>query len=65
MDRQNFRDAQAARPKAATARLEMFLQGERGVSEVPDPYYTRDFDGCLDIIEAGSRALLLRLQRAQ
>jgi len=65
MDRQNYRDAQAARPAQATARLEMFLQGERGVSEVPDPYYTRDFDGCLDIIEAGSRALLMRLQRAQ
>lgn len=22
-------------------------------SDVPDPYYTRDFDGCLDVIEAG------------
>ncbi|TKD21653.1 low molecular weight phosphotyrosine protein phosphatase [Rhodobacter capsulatus] len=65
MDRQNYRDAQALRPVDATARLEMFLQGERGVSEVPDPYYTRDFDGCLDIIEAGARALLARLQRAQ
>ena len=65
MDRQNYRDAQALRPVDATARLEMFLQGERGVSEVPDPYYTRDFDACLDIIEAGARALLARLQRAQ
>ena len=65
MDRQNYRDAQALQPVDATARLEMFLQSKRGVSEVPDPYYTRDFDGCLDIIEAGARALLMRLQRAQ
>ncbi|WP_444452726.1 low molecular weight protein-tyrosine-phosphatase [Rhodobacter capsulatus] len=65
MDRQNYRDAQTVRPADATARLEMFLQSERGVSDVPDPYYTRDFEGCLDIIEAGSRALLKRLQRAQ
>ncbi|MFD2172639.1 low molecular weight protein-tyrosine-phosphatase [Rhodobacter lacus] len=65
MDRQNLRDAEALRPAGATARLEMFLQPEKGASEVPDPYYTRDFDGCLDIIEAGARALLARLQRAQ
>ncbi|SOC11296.1 protein-tyrosine phosphatase [Rhodobacter sp. JA431] len=65
MDRQNLRDAQAVMPTDATARLEMFLQGAQGTSEVPDPYYTRDFNGCLDIIEAGSKALLARLQGAQ
>ena len=65
MDRQNLRDAQTMRPADATARLEMFLQGTQGVSEVPDPYYTRDFEGCLDIIETGARALLTRIQRAQ
>lgn len=65
MDRQNLRDAQAVMPPDATARLEMFLQGAQGTSEVPDPYYTRDFDGCLDIIEAGAKALLARLQGAQ
>ncbi|SOB94326.1 low molecular weight protein-tyrosine-phosphatase [Rhodobacter maris] len=65
MDGQNLRDAQSARPAGATARLEMFLQGTQGHSEVPDPYYSRDFDGCLDIIEAGAQALLARLQGAQ
>lgn len=48
MDGQNLRDAQAMAPQAARARLEPFLPGG---AEVPDPYYTRDFDGCLDIIE--------------
>jgi protein-tyrosine phosphatase len=67
MDGQNLRDAQKLMPKGATARLEMFLQGEGAGAgaEVPDPYYTRDFDACLDIIEAGAQALLTRLQRLQ
>ena len=26
--------------------------------DVPDPYYTRDFDGALDLIEAAARGLL-------
>lgn len=65
MDRQNLRDAQKIRPEAATARLEMFLQTKAGRDDVPDPWYSGDFDGCLDIIEAGAAAWLARLQRAQ
>jgi protein-tyrosine phosphatase len=65
MDERNLRDAAEIAPKGARARLEMFLDGESGLREVPDPYYTRDFEGCLDIIEAGSRALLYRVQRVQ
>lgn len=62
MDGQNLRDAQSIAPVAARARLEGFLPDGR---EVPDPYYTREFDACLDIIEAGARALTARLQLLQ
>jgi len=65
MDRQNLHDAQAVAPADATAHLQLFLNGETGPEEVPDPYYTRDFDTCLDIIEAGARAWLRRLQPPQ
>lgn len=65
MDSQNLRDAQAMAPKGAPARLTLFLQNETGTREVPDPYYTRDFDTCLDIIEAGARDWLARLQPPQ
>lgn len=61
MDSQNLRDAQALCPKGAAARIEMFLPDG---SDVPDPYYTRDFTGCLERIEAGAQALLARLQWA-
>lgn len=59
MDRQNLRDAEALRPASGGAALRLFLQDAKGPEDVPDPYYTRDFDGCLDLIEAGARALLV------
>jgi protein-tyrosine phosphatase len=31
---------------------------DRGADHVPDPYYTRDFEGALDLIEACARGLL-------
>ncbi len=62
MDGQNLRDAQAVAPSHGMARLEPFLpEGDA----VPDPYYTRDFETCLDIIEAGTDALIARLQLVQ
>ncbi|HEY0213316.1 MAG TPA: low molecular weight protein-tyrosine-phosphatase [Paenirhodobacter sp.] len=65
MDTQNLNDAANMMPPGSIARLEKFLTGQGGASDVPDPYYTRDFETTLDIIEAGSRDLLARLQRAQ
>ncbi len=65
MDRQNLRAAQALRPGAARARLEMFLQTETGTDEVPDPWFSQDFEACLSIIEGGAKALLARLQLVQ
>ena len=61
MDSQNLADAHRIMPADATAQLAPYLaQGD-----VPDPYYTRDFDGCLDIIETGAQRWLKELQRAQ
>lgn len=66
MDGQNLRDARAVAPAAAPsgpyARLEPFLADG---AAVPDPYYTRDFEACLDIIEAGTEVLIARLQLLQ
>lgn len=66
MDRDNLRTVDALRPAGCTTpvlRLLDMVPGA-GVSDVPDPYYTGDFDGALDLITAGCRALLRRLDRA-
>ena len=67
MDRSNLRGAEARRPDGAGARVELFLSliDEKGPGaksmDVPDPWYTGDFDGTLDLIEAGCRAFIRRL----
>ncbi len=53
MDAQNLADLRAIRPADATATLRQFAH-----SDVPDPYYTRDFDGCLSMIEAEVPAVI-------
>lgn len=47
-------------PPAGTAAIGPFLPPALG-RDVPDPYYTRDFDGALDLIERGAAHLLDRL----
>ena len=56
MDAKNRRDILARRPAGATAEVAMFMD-----RDVPDPYYTRDFDGCLDLLQAGAKALVQSL----
>ena len=60
MDAQNMADLAAIRPKGgmATLRLMTDFVSEAGADEVPDPYYTRDFDGALDLIEQASDGLV-------
>lgn len=60
MDRRNLRDIKALRPAGNETPVRLFLDDApgSGVTEVPDPYYTRDFDGALDLIEAGAEGLL-------
>lgn len=59
MDGANLRDAMAIRPPGGRAEVRLFLDaaGLDG-TDVPDPYFTRDFDGALDLIERGARGLL-------
>ena len=57
MDAENIQDINALRPGNATAQVALFssFAGENG--PVPDPYYTRDFDGALELIKRYASAL--------
>lgn len=59
MDEQNAEDIEALRPDGSGAPVLLFTSylGDGG-APVPDPYYTRDFEGCLDLIEACADALV-------
>lgn len=60
MDEANQRDVEALRPQGNTTpvRLMMSYAPDAGVTAVPDPYYTRNFDEALDLIEAAAEGLL-------
>ncbi len=61
MDGDNFDHLQRLRPDGSGAELRLFAGYANGADEVPDPYFTRDFDGCLDLIETAASGLLDRL----
>ncbi|MCA0042839.1 low molecular weight protein-tyrosine-phosphatase [Celeribacter litoreus] len=67
MDGNNLRDVERLRPKAgkpgSDTPVTMMMQyaPQTGEKSVPDPYYTRDFDETLDLIEAASDGLLAAL----
>ena len=64
MDDSNINNIEALRPSSSTTPVRLFLDyaPETGRTEVPDPYYTRDFDAALDLIEAASRGLIAQLE---
>jgi protein-tyrosine phosphatase len=66
MDRQNIEDIEALRPEGNTTPVRSFTEfaPDGGLNHVPDPYYTRDFDGALNIIEAAAAGLKAHLSRA-
>lgn len=59
MDATNLADIERQRPAANDTRVRLFTDyaPETGMDHVPDPYYTRDFDGALNLIEAAARGL--------
>lgn len=59
MDAQNQRDIEKFRPEGDATPVRMLAEGD-----VPDPYYTRDFYGALDMIEAAARRLLADISRS-
>ena len=65
MDESNLADLQRLQPENARARLQLFLDyaPESGQTAVPDPYYTRDFQGALDLIERASDGLIAAISR--
>ena len=62
MDESNRQRLEALRPTGNTTPVMLLLDNVPSTRrEVPDPYYTDNYDGALDLIEAGCRALALRL----
>lgn len=53
MDRQNAADIERLRPAGNATPVSQMAN-----SDVPDPYYTRDFDGALDMISVAAKRLL-------
>lgn len=64
MDENNLADLKQIQPKNARAEVRLFLDfaAETGQTAVPDPYYTRDFEGALDLIERASDGLIAALK---
>lgn len=68
MDGDNLKKAGNMAPAGSRAKLRMFLDAEMSgapAKDVPDPYYTRDFDGCVALIETGAARLIRALQPPQ
>ncbi len=61
MDRSNLDDVERLRGTSETP-VKLFTDYANGPdAHVPDPYYTRDFDGALDLIEACADGLCATL----
>jgi len=59
MDAQNQRDIETQRPKGSETPVRLLTDyaPDTGMDHVPDPYYTRDFDAALDLIERAAKGL--------
>jgi protein-tyrosine phosphatase len=60
MDQNNLDSIEAQRPAGNQTPVQLFTRfaPEAAMDHVPDPYYTRDFDGCLDLIELAAAGLV-------
>ncbi|AHM04179.1 Low molecular weight protein tyrosine phosphatase [Roseibacterium elongatum DSM 19469] len=63
MDSENHADLARMAPEGARAALAMYLD-PLGGGDVPDPYFTRDFEGALDLIEQAAHLWAARLRGA-
>ena len=66
MDAANIAAINALRPQGNETPVALFTDyaADGGAHEVPDPYYTRNFEGALDLIAAASDGLMLKLGSA-
>ncbi len=64
MDANNISDIEDLRPHGneTPVRLLTDFAPHAGADHVPDPYYTRDFDGALDLIEVAVEGLETHLR---
>lgn len=60
MDRMNLADLERIRPAGDETPVRLFAEE----MDVPDPYYTGDFEGALDLVERAAEALVDQLQKA-
>lgn len=60
MDRQNLADIEALRPVGShtPVHLMMDFAPDQDIREVPDPYFTGDFEEALDLIEHAARGVV-------
>jgi len=62
MDADNLANLEGLRPAGNTTPVELFLNyAETPLSDVPDPYFTRDFSQTLDLVEEAAKGLLATL----
>lgn len=63
MDGSNVDNMERLRPAGNETPVRLFTDyaPESGANEVPDPYYTRDFDGALDLVERCARGLVAEI----
>ncbi len=63
MDTENIADIESLRPAGNKTPVRLFTDyaPKSGADHVPDPYYTRDFDGPLALIEEASHGLIATL----
>lgn len=64
MDASNVQNLEMLRPEGNTTQVRLFTEfaPETGMNEVPDPYYTRDFDAALDLIERCAKGMLAQIK---
>ncbi|WP_170545515.1 low molecular weight protein-tyrosine-phosphatase [Ruegeria arenilitoris] len=64
MDAENIRNIESLRPAGNETPVCLLTDfaPRTGADHVPDPYYTRDFDGALDLIEAAVAGLEAHLR---
>lgn len=62
MDDENITKIEALRPEGSETQVKLLTDyGTRGETHVPDPYYTQDFEECLDIVEDAIAGLVKAL----
>ncbi len=66
MDADNIRQIERLRPAGNQTPVDLFCDHAPGLAstQVPDPYYTGDFDGTLDLIELAAQGLKRYLRKS-